>query len=119
MCSFCFYFPDVFSSTMWSDLRTAVPQGSSALQSLASSLPDVALASRTPSTSSKYFSSYIRWRSWAREHGFTVFPAGPLLPQMLVYQIDFSIIMAVGQVNRQDVQDSLSSRLSVSKAFGI
>ena len=33
----------------------AVPQGSSALQSLASSLPDVALASRAPSTSSKFF----------------------------------------------------------------
>ena len=60
---------------MWSDLRAAVPQGSSALQSLASSLPDVALASRAPSTSSKYFSSYIRWRSWAREHGLTVFSA--------------------------------------------
>ena len=52
MCSFCFYFPDVFSSTMWSDLRAAVPQGSSTLQSLASSLPDVALASRAPSTAS-------------------------------------------------------------------
>ena len=26
MCSFCFYFADVFSSTMWSDLRAAVPQ---------------------------------------------------------------------------------------------
>ena len=77
MCSFCFYFADVFSSTMWSDLRAAVPQGSSALQSLASSLPDVALASRAPSTSSKYFSSYNRWRSWAREHGLTVFPASP------------------------------------------
>ena len=77
MCSFCFYFEDVFSSTMWSDLRAAVPQGSSALQSLASSLPDVALASRAPSTSSKYVSSYNRWRSWAREHGLTVFPASP------------------------------------------
>ena len=64
---------------MWSDLRAAVPQGSSALQSLASSPPDVALASRAPSTSTsfKYFSSYIRWRSWAREHGLTVFPASP------------------------------------------
>ena len=50
MCSFCFYFADVFSSTMWSDLRAAVPQGSSALLSLASSFPDVALASRAPST---------------------------------------------------------------------
>ena len=62
---------------MWSDLRAAVPQGSSALLSLASSLPDVALASRAPSTSSKYFSSYNRWRSWAREHGLTVFPSSP------------------------------------------
>ena len=63
MCSFCLYFADVFSYTMWSDLRAAVPQGSSALLSLASSFPDVALASRAPSTSSKYFSSYNRWRS--------------------------------------------------------
>ena len=77
MCSFCFYFADVFSSTMWSDLRAAVPQGPSALQSLSSSLPDVALASRAHSTSSKYFSFYNRWRSWAREHGLTVFPASP------------------------------------------
>ena len=45
---FCLYFADVFSSTMWSDLRAAVPQGSSVLQSLASSLPDIALASRAP-----------------------------------------------------------------------
>ena len=77
MCSFCLYFADVFSSTMWSDLRAAVPQGSSVLQSLESSLPDVALASRAPSTSAKYFSSSNRWRSWAREHGLTVFPASP------------------------------------------
>ena len=62
---------------MWSNLRAAVPQGSSALQSLASSLPDVASASRAPSTSSKYFSSYNRWRSWVQEHGLTVFPASP------------------------------------------
>ena len=62
---------------MWSDLRAAVPQESSALQSLASSLPDVALARRAPSTSSNYFSSYNRWRSWGREHGLTVFPVSP------------------------------------------
>ena len=52
-------------------------QGSGALHSLASSPPDVALASRAPSTSSKYFSSYNRWTSWARVHGLTVFPASP------------------------------------------
>ena len=33
-CSFCFYFADVFSSTVWSDLRAAVPQGSSVYNSL-------------------------------------------------------------------------------------
>ena len=77
VCVLCFYFADVFNSTMWSDLRAVVPQGSGALHSLASSLPDVALASRAPSTSSKYCSSYNRWRSWAREHGLTVFPASP------------------------------------------
>ena len=32
--SYCIYFADVFSSTMWSDLRAAVAQGSSVLQSL-------------------------------------------------------------------------------------
>ena len=77
MCCFCFYIADVFSSTMWSDLWAAVPMGSSALQSLASSLLDVALVSRAPSTSSKYLSSYNRWRSWRREHGLAVFPASP------------------------------------------
>ena len=77
MCAFCFYFADVFSSTMWSDFRAAIPQGSSVLQSLASCLPDIALASRAPSTSSKYFSSNNRWRSWAREHDLSVFPASP------------------------------------------
>ena len=51
--------------------------GSGVLQSLASSLLDVALASRAPSTSSRYLSSYNRWRSWAREPGLTVFPASP------------------------------------------
>ena len=71
------YFADVFSSSMWSDLQAAVTQGPSALQSLAISLPDVALASTAPSTSSKYFSSYNRWRSWAREHGLTVFLVSP------------------------------------------
>ena len=76
VCYLCFFFADVFSFTMWSDLRAAVPQGSGAL-SLASYLPNVALASRAPSTSSKYLSSYNRWRSWAREHGLTVFPASP------------------------------------------
>ena len=77
VCSFCFYFEDVFSSTIWSDLRAAVPQGSGVLQSLANSLPDVELTSSAPGTSSKYFSSYNRWRSRAREHGLTVFPASP------------------------------------------
>ena len=58
VCSLCFYFADVFSSTMSSDLRAAVLQRSGFFQSLPSSLPDAALASRVPSTCSKFFSSY-------------------------------------------------------------
>ena len=78
VCSLCFYFADVFSSTMSSDLRAAVVlQGSGVLQSLPSSLPDAALASRVHSTYAKFFSSYNSWRFWAREHGLTVFPASP------------------------------------------
>ena len=78
VCSLCFYFADVFSSTMSSDLRAAVVlHGSGVLQSLPSSLPDAALASRVPSTYAKCFSSYNSWRFWAREHGLTVFPASP------------------------------------------
>ena len=79
MCALFAFIFQMFSALlyMWSDLRVAVPQGSSALQSLASSLPEVALASRAPSTSSKYFSAHIRWRSWAREHSLTVFPGSP------------------------------------------
>ena len=57
------------------DLRAAVPQGDDVLFSPAeSSLPDVALASRVPSTSFKYSSTYNRWKSWACDHGLTAFP---------------------------------------------
>ena len=53
VCSFYFYL----------DLRAAVPQSSGVLHYLASSHLDVVLASRAPSTSSRYFSSYNRWKS--------------------------------------------------------
>ena len=59
------YFADVFNSSMWTDLRAAVPQGDDVLFSLADSLPDAALARRAPSTSSKYSSTYNRWTSSA------------------------------------------------------
>ena len=59
------YFADVFNSSMWTDLEAAVPQDDDVLSSLANSLPDVALAGRAPSTSSKYSSTYNRWKSWA------------------------------------------------------
>ncbi|KAL9963329.1 hypothetical protein ACROYT_G032521 [Oculina patagonica] len=55
----------------------AAPQDDDVLSSLANSLPDVALAGRAPSTSSKYSSTYLRWKSWAREHGLCAFPASP------------------------------------------
>ena len=42
------YFSDVFNSSIWTDLRAAVPQGDDVLFSLSDSLPDMALASRAP-----------------------------------------------------------------------
>ena len=62
---------------MWTVLQAAVPQDDDLLSSLANSLPDVALAGRAPSTSSKCSSTYIRWKSWAQDHGFSAFPASP------------------------------------------
>ena len=58
------YFANVVNSSMWTGLQAAVPQGDDVLFSPADSLPDVALASRAPSTSSKYSSSYNGWKSW-------------------------------------------------------
>ena len=63
--------------SMCTDLRAAVPQSDHVLFSPAESLPDVALASIAPSTSFKYSSTYNRWKSWARDHGLTTFPAPP------------------------------------------
>ena len=34
-------------------------------------------ADRAPSSSFKYSSTYNRWKSWARDHGLTAFPAPP------------------------------------------
>ena len=62
---------------MWTDLQAAVPQDDDVLSSLANSIPDVALAGRAPSTSSKYSSTYNRWKSWARDHGLSALPASP------------------------------------------
>ncbi|KAL9964365.1 hypothetical protein ACROYT_G027996 [Oculina patagonica] len=64
---------DVFNFSMWTDLQAPVPEDDDVLSSLANSLPDVALADRAPSTSS----TYIRWKSWVRDHGLSAFPASP------------------------------------------
>ena len=68
------YFADVFNSSMWTDLQAAVPQDDDVLSSLANSVPDVALAGRAPSISSRYSTTYIRWKSWAQDHGLSAFP---------------------------------------------
>ena len=83
VCSFCFYFADAFGNAMWSDHRAAVPQGSGVLHYLASSL--LAFASRAPSNSIKYFSSYNRWKSRAREHSLTAFPVFPFTLLFICY----------------------------------
>ena len=53
------------------------PQDDNVLCSLANSLPDVALTGRAPTTPSKYSSTYMRWKSWAQDHGLSAFPASP------------------------------------------
>ena len=68
-------FADVFNSSMWTDLRAAVPKVMmfySHLRNLSQ-----ALASRAPSTSFKYSSTHNRWKSWTCDHGLTAFPASP------------------------------------------
>jgi len=85
LCVFFFsYFADVFNSSKWTDLQAAVPHDDDVLSSLPNSLPDVALAGRAPSASSKYFSTYNSWKSWARDHGLSAFPAS-LFPFALYF----------------------------------
>ena len=115
VCSFCFYFADVFSSTMWSDLWAAVTQGYGALHTLASSLPDVTLASRAPSTSSKYLSSFNTWRSWAREHGLTVFPASPF--HLAIYWRHLRAAPRKYQLDEEIVKKWPGLKLSQNKAL--
>ncbi|KAL9967434.1 hypothetical protein ACROYT_G025656 [Oculina patagonica] len=57
---------DVFDSSRWTE-------DDDVLSSLANSLPDMALAGRAPSTSF----TYIRWKSWVRDHGLSAFPPFP------------------------------------------
>ena len=59
------YFADVLNSSMWTDLRAAVPKGD-VLFSPAESLPDVALVSRAPNTSSIPLPLP---KSWVCDHG--------------------------------------------------
>ena len=119
MCSFCFYFADVFSSTMWSDLQAAVPQGSSALQSLASSLPDVALA-RSRELVLEAFKDIVPDISATGTHslrsGGATATANAGVPDRL-----FKRRGRWASESAKDgyVQDSLSFRLSVSMALGI
>ena len=80
LCSllFCFIlFTDVFNSPMWAGLKAAIHEGDRSLSLLAESLPDVVLAGRASSTSSKYGSAYCRWKSWASRNKLQVFPASP------------------------------------------
>ena len=75
--SFFFFLADVFKSTMWSNLQAAVPPVDHHLRALADSLPDVTLAGRASSTTTKYSAIYARWKRWARDHGQPAFPASP------------------------------------------
>ena len=71
-------FSDVYNSSMWEELHASIPEGDETLSTIAESPPDVVLAGRTASTSTKHWSSYGRWKSWASLHRLQVFPDSPL-----------------------------------------
>ena len=68
---------DVFKSTLWSNLQAAVPLDDHHLRALADSLPDVTLAGRATSITTKYSAIYARWKRWPRYHDVPAFPASP------------------------------------------
>ena len=58
-----------------------------------SSLPDVTLAGRASSTTSKSSTIYARWKRWARDHDLPTFPASPYdFPLYLRHLADASSI---------------------------
>ena len=79
VCLFVFFlfFVDVFKSTIWSNLQAAVPADDHHLRALADSLPDVTLAGRASSATTKYSAIYARWKRWARDYDLPAFPASP------------------------------------------
>ena len=69
------FFPDVFSSPIWTDLTHVRDPY---LRSLADKLPDVVLGARADNTTLTYLNGFKRWRSWASKFSeITVLPAAP------------------------------------------
>ena len=56
------FFPDIFSSPMWTDLTHVRDPY---LRSLADKLPDVVLGARADNTRARLSQQFKRWRSWA------------------------------------------------------
>ena len=69
------FFPDVFSSPMWTDLTHVQDPY---LRRLVDKLPDVVLGARADNTTLTYLNGFKRWRSWASKFPeITVLPAAP------------------------------------------
>lgn len=62
---------------MWRNLQAAIPPEDDHLTALPDSLPEVTLAGRAPSTSSKYSAIFNRWKLWTQEHHLPALPASP------------------------------------------
>ena len=75
--SISFFFVDLLKSTLWSNLQAVVPSDDHQLRALSDSLPDVTLAGRASSTTTKYVETYARWKRWARDHDLPAFPVSP------------------------------------------
>lgn len=72
------------------------------LQNLAASLQATVLASRAPTTASKYLYAFLRWKRWASTHDeIVIFP---------VCEVDLTLYM-------QHVGDTTASRATVEEAF--
>ena len=71
------------------------------LQTLVASLKSTVLASRAPSTASKYLYAFTRWKNWAHSHdGIVAFP---------VQEAEFSLYL-------QHVGDNTASKSAVEEA---
>ena len=87
------FFPDVFSSPMWTDL---IHVQDPYLRCLADKLPEVVLGARADNTTLTYLSGFKRWRSWASKFPeITVLPAAPAYVALYLLRCPSSVHFSI------------------------